>query len=728
MTSRGWRQLLSRSILAMLPPFNFLTLHYVYFIATSLICSVIFWGSSTPRRSVSYTDSLFLCISAMTGAGLNTVDLSSLNSFQQSILFALLLLGHAILISITVLFVRMGAFQAKFKGISLERARKAFEQQGILHGRAHKVEHQAISLQCAREALGQQLVGDDTKAYDHQPQSTSLEPILEHYQLAKLDGATVDVKHAVTAGAAPAENCDSVRSDDQIQWVDDDQVTLSHMRARQKHHHHHRVFPMVGVGARLDLNNHPRDAAPIMAHNDEETDLPALKGLIKGTQKYFRSKGSIARNSQFHGLTPEERERLGGVEYKAVSLLLVIVALYWVLFLLCGIIGMGTWIAVNHPDIPRANGLSPFWTGAFFAVSAFVNSGMSLLDANMTAFQTNAYPLLTMAFLILSGNTLYPCFLRFIIWAMRCVIPDKPSWATWKVTLDFILDHPRRVYTNLFPRRHTWYLLGTIIILNAIDWAGFEVLSIGNKEIESLPTGYRVLDGLFQACAVRAGGFYVVTIANLRQGLLVLYVLMMYVSAYPVLVTMRNTNVYEERSLGIYAHDNTDDETEEKASPNMFIQLVRHHLLGRQDASTPEASRSYFVHQQLRSQLSHDLWWIALAVFLIAIAESGNYSRMPVAYSTLNIIFEVVSAYGCVGISVGFPSSNASFCSSWHTISKLILAAVMLRGRHRGLPVAIDRAVMLPNESLEWAEEEDAAMRREQSRAWGSDKMPIGSV
>ncbi|GKZ78059.1 hypothetical protein AnigIFM56816_001184 [Aspergillus niger] len=681
----------------MLPPFNFLTLHYVYFIATSLICSVIFWGSSTPRRSVSYTDSLFLCISAMTGAGLNTVDLSSLNSFQQSILFALLLLGHAILISITVLFVRMGAFQAKFKGISLERARKALQQQ---------------------------LVGHDTLLEPIQ-ESVACE---EHYQLAKIDAATVDVKHAVTAGAAPADKCNDVRDDDQIGWVDDDQVTLSHMRARQKHHHHHRVFPMVGVGARLDLNNHPRDAAPRVTQNDGDADLPALKGLIKGTQKYFRSKGSIARNSQFHGLTPEERERLGGVEYKAVSLLLVIVALYWILFLICGIIGMGTWIAVNHPDIPRANGLSPFWTGAFFAVSAFVNSGMSLLDANMTAFQTNAYPLLTMAFLILSGNTLYPCFLRFIIWAMRCLIPDKPSWATWKVTLDFILDHPRRVYTNLFPRRHTWYLLGTIIILNAIDWAGFEVLSIGNKEIESLPTGYRVLDGLFQACAVRAGGFYVVTIADLRQGLLVLYVLMMYVSAYPVLVTMRNTNVYEERSLGIYAHDNTDDETEEKASPNMLIQLVRHHLLGRQDASTPEASRSYFVHQQLRSQLSHDLWWIALAVFLIAIAESGNYSRMPVAYSTLNIIFEVVSAYGCVGISVGFPSSNASFCSSWHTISKLILAAVMLRGRHRGLPVAIDRAVMLPNESLEWAEEEDAAMRREQSRAWGSDKMPVGSV
>ena len=57
----------------------------------------------------------------------------------------------------------------------------------------------------------------------------------------------------------------------------------------------------------------------------------------------------------------------------------------------------------------------------------------------------------------------------------------------------------KQVYTNLFPARHTWYLLGTIIILNGIDWAAFELLSIGNKDIESLPTEYRVLDGLFQA-------------------------------------------------------------------------------------------------------------------------------------------------------------------------------------------------------------------------------------
>ncbi|KAJ5450235.1 uncharacterized protein N7458_006684 [Penicillium daleae] len=350
---------------------------------------------------------------------------------------------------------------------------------------------------------------------------------------------------------------------------------------------------------------------------------------------------------------------------------------------------------------------------------------------------------------------------------MRLMLPNSPSWKSWRVTLDFILDHPRRVYTNLFPARHTWYLLATIIVLNGIDWAAFELLSIGNKEIEALPTEYRVLDGLFQALAVRAGGFYVVTIADLRQGLLVLYgesistSMPHYINKQctnkilfsphdvclrlpragdnsvspsiqtsaptktPNLTTSSNTNVYEERSLGIYADDETPETRANTSRSNVLMDLVRHHM-GRPSLS--ESSRGYFVHQQVRSQLSHDIWWIALAVLFIAIAESDHYTDQPVAFSTFNIIFEVVSAYGCVGVSVGYPGKNYSFCGAWHTISKLILAAVALRGRHRGLPVAIDKAVMLPNESLAWAEEEDAALRRERTRNWGLDRMPLGSV
>lgn len=64
---------MGRVVMAVLPPFNFLTLHYVYFIATSLVSSVVLYLTSTPWRSVAYVDAVFLCVSAMTGAGLNTV-------------------------------------------------------------------------------------------------------------------------------------------------------------------------------------------------------------------------------------------------------------------------------------------------------------------------------------------------------------------------------------------------------------------------------------------------------------------------------------------------------------------------------------------------------------------------------------------------------------------------------------------------------------------------------
>ena len=180
----------------------------------------------------------------------------------------------------------------------------------------------------------------------------------------------------------------------------------------------------------------------------------------------------------------------------------------------------------------------------------------------------------------------------------------------------------------------------------------------------------------------------------------------MYISAYPVLITMRNSNVYEERSLGIYA-DDPQAKQEKDSNQGVLGRLKR--TLTNQRGSTE--SRSYFVRQQLRGQLAHDLWWIVLAILFITITETSQFERDPAAYSVFNVIFEVVSGYGCVGISVGLPNVAYSFCGGWHTLSKLILCAVMLRGRHRGLPVAIDRAVLLPGEHLAAAEEEDAQIR-----------------
>lgn len=60
-----------------LPPVNYITVHYTYFIILGLIFTLIFWGSSTPVLSIGFWDSLFLAFSALTSAGLNTVNVSS---------------------------------------------------------------------------------------------------------------------------------------------------------------------------------------------------------------------------------------------------------------------------------------------------------------------------------------------------------------------------------------------------------------------------------------------------------------------------------------------------------------------------------------------------------------------------------------------------------------------------------------------------------------------------
>jgi hypothetical protein len=201
------------------------------------------------------------------------------------------------------------------------------------------------------------------------------------------DGKTSNASAQLASEISPANN--EIRSQsnlndiDAIRWIDDDEITV---QSQPRNKIRHRVFPMAGVGARPDARD-PKDAAPSFVA-DEERRPSFIESITKNPQKFFLSRAPISRNSQFHGLTASEREKLGGVEYKAICLLSIIVPLYFVLFNLLGFIGIGTWFAVNRPSVARENGLSPFWTGSFLAISAFGNNGMSLLDLNMTALQT----------------------------------------------------------------------------------------------------------------------------------------------------------------------------------------------------------------------------------------------------------------------------------------------------------------------------------------------------
>jgi len=322
--------------------------------------------------------------------------------------------------------------------------------------------------------------------------------------------------------------------------------------------------------------------------------------------------------------------------------------------------------------------ISPVWFSAFQVVSAYTNTGMSLEDQSMIPFQ-RAYPtILVMIFLILAGNTAFPIFLRFMIWMISKVVRQK---SRINETLHFLLDHPRRCFIYLFPSHQTWFLLTVLIALNGTDWFFFLVLDLGNSAVTSIPVGVRVIIGLLQATAVRAAGFATVNLSDLAPAVKVLYVIMMYVSVYPVAMSVRSTNVYEEKSLGVFDDESSVDEQFAPSGNRVTVW-------------------SRYLAMHMRKQLSFDMWWLGTALFLICIIERDSLEDDANAtwFNIFRILFEVVSGYGTVGLSLGVPYDNFSFSGALRPLSKLIICAVMLRGRHRGLPVAIDRAVMLPFE------------------------------
>lgn len=177
---------------------------------------------------------------------------------------------------------------------------------------------------------------------------------------------------------------------------------------------------------------------------------------------------------------------------------------------------------------------------------------------------------------------------------------------------------------------------------------------------------------------------------------------MMYISVFPIAISVRRTNVYEEKSLGVYGSSAEEEEDEKEPS---------------------------YVGAHFRRQLSFDLWYIFLGLFLIALAEGRRLQNTnDYAFTMFSCLFEIVSAYCTVGLSLGYPNVNASFASEFTVISKLVIIAMQIRGRHRGLPYELDRAILLPSEHLHKGEDEDAARRAMQRRNSNSSNIALGST
>ncbi|KPV78189.1 uncharacterized protein RHOBADRAFT_10478, partial [Rhodotorula graminis WP1] len=733
---------------------NFYRLHLLTFIFVPLIMSGIFYASNGPseENQIAYVDALFMVVSAMTVTGLNSVLFVSMTLWQQVIIFFMMTIGSTSFVSIIVIVIRRQFFRNKFEYMVANDALR------VINERASPLSPFTSLPRCTdpprpprsiqidesarppRNFRGRR--SSDSAASPHRapgaafPRTRTLGPSSSPLSLCHhrhLQGITespssigtptsptfrhrdLEMGHTRTIEFRDADDRPDLRMRrNRTIAIDPDfptprrgshSTTMRNMDARTftrtttlDQAAMHTGFggfpnPLVAVAglARqripavrnvFDRNlTMPRTTTMMSTHSHGDG-----AGSTGGPVSYISFDAIVGRNSKFHGLTNAQQEELGGVEFRALTVLLRIVVAYWLGMQLLAVLVLAPWLSRSPrwDDVIQGEWevVNSTWFVFFQVWSAFSNNGMSTVDASMVPFQRCYWLIIVMSILILGGNTAFPILcLPARSWTFSKVVPRRSQL---RETLQFLLDHPRRCFIYLFPSHQTWFLVFTLVCLNGIDWACFLVLDIGNPVIEAIPVGTRVIDGLLQAFAVRAAGFSIVSLSSVAPALQFLYVIMMYIAVYPIAVSIRATNVYEEKSMGttgVYDEDFDEDPDDAEA------RFEKSH------------SATQYIGYHARKQLAFDLWWLGLAVWLICIVERhrlGSTDWPEVSIFTL--IFEITSAYGTVGLSLGNTRTNTSLAGVLSPLSKLIIIAVMIRGRHRGLPIAIDRAVLLPSD------------------------------
>ncbi|KAI2465755.1 TrkH-domain-containing protein [Annulohypoxylon bovei var. microspora] len=755
----------ARAVRPYLPPVNYITLHYAYFIITSVLATLIFWGSSVPAYSIGWWDSMFMVVSALTATGLNTVNLSQLTTFQQVELCILMMIGSQVLVSYATIAFRKHIFEKRFEDIvEMEREKRKKKMSGT--GAVVGMTGTMFGLQ-VMSSFGRGRAQSRPRPFNpanvSAPQTTR-----------KFSSEDVSVSEVQAGGT---------RSQQQhigfLEPVQEDKALEGQSEATG-----HSIY-----------QTQSHQTGPTRRRSQTAESRTISDGF--NVQTFLKEqKQNIGRNGQFFNLSEDEREYLGGVEYRALKFLSVFVIAYFLLCQLFGAIALGAWMSLRETEAAAVNAQNPWWAGIFLAISAYNNAGFTLLDAGFLPFQSSYFLLTVVTLLSLAGPAAFPVFMRFIIWTMSSLLnllSEGKEYGVWKEGFDFILKFPRRVYTNLFPARDTWMFAVTFGGFVIADWVLILILSIGNPVMETIPIGQRVFDALFQGFSIPSGGYAIVPPSAVYFDIQVLWLVVYLVPAYPHIITIRNSNVYEERSLGIYEGDHAAEEQLHSASISLVDEadfqdqtelpppttnnknwdsisrapsarsIKKLYVVGRRGTAfvgrqiqqrmsafqgvgvataapaptsappkplrrasaidfsrvsvhslhshLPTTGPPSLVSQQMRGQLSHDVWWIALMLFLITLIETEHTLTNPLTYNVWTILFEIVAGYTTIGISLGLPDQSYSLSGGMFTGSKVVMILVMLRGRHRGLPVALDRAVRLPGNKLAQDEEEDADIR-----------------
>lgn len=258
------------------------------------------------------------------------------------------------------------------------------------------------------------------------------------------------------------------------------------------------------------------------------------------------------------------------------------------------------------------------FTAVFHAVSAFCNAGFSVFPDSLEGFSGNAPLLGIISFLIVTGG------IGFI------VLQD----------ISRRLRGKRRALSY-----HSKLILVVTTVLVLSGAAGYLLLESGNT-FADMGTGDKLMNALFQSITPRTAGFNAVTQASLRQSSKLLTIILMFIGGAPGSIAggIKLSTAYLILVVMLRRPD-------ERGEINIFKR--------RLSAGTINAAVMYF-----------------LKALLILVVAAGALSLIegPRGADSSQLLFEVVSAFGTVGLSLGYTAQLSS-------AGKLVIIATMFAGR-----------------------------------------------
>jgi trk system potassium uptake protein len=267
----------------------------------------------------------------------------------------------------------------------------------------------------------------------------------------------------------------------------------------------------------------------------------------------------------------------------------------------------------------EGHGWGSLGLGAFHTIAAFCNAGFDIFEQG-TAFYAGDWTVnLTLIYLIIAGGLGFPVLVNLYYYPRirRLTLQSKLVLITTAVLL----------------------VIG-ISSVALLEWTNPRTL--GGE-----PLGTRVLMSLFQGVTPRTAGFSTVTYSDMRDPTLATQIVLMFIGSAPV-STGGGIKVTTVALIFL-----------------IFLAQVR----GHEEVSA-------FGRSIPRSLIAKSLTVLSLSVLLVAGAALALMVSDNVPF--LPALFEVTSAFGTVGLSLGPGYGLATELSAF---GKILLALVMFAGR-----------------------------------------------